>query len=130
MAATLASRLMGILAGVSLVAGLSAMWIAARRRGTISKSASAGRPGPLMRAAVRYLGPLPPGAPESVRLSWMRSVGLKIALPFLPVFVVAMIIIKETWAYVLFAVWFVLWAEGLRRISRDIKRARPTETPD
>jgi hypothetical protein len=83
-----------------------------------------------MRAAVRYLGPLPPGASESVRIGWTRGVCLKIALPSIPVCVVAMIIINETWLYVLFAVLFLAWAESLWGISRDIKRARRTEAAD
>ena len=83
-----------------------------------------------MRAAVRYLGPLPPGAPESVRISWTRSVCLKIALPSIPVCIVVMIIMQETWLYVLFAVLFVAWAESLWGMSRDIKRARRTDAAD
>ena len=41
-----------------------------------------------------------------------------------------MIVINETWLYVLFAVVFLAWAEGLWGMSRDIKRSRRTEAAD
>lgn len=77
-----------------------------------------------MRAAVRYLGPLPPGASKSVRISWFRSISLKIALPSIPLCVLSMILINETWLYVLVAVWFLVWAEGLWGFSAPLGRCR------
>lgn len=83
-----------------------------------------------MRAAVRYLGPLPPGASASVRISWFRSACLKVGLPSFLLCVLTMVLINETWLYVLVAVLFLGWAESLWGMSRNIKRARLTEASD
>ena len=48
--------------------------------------------------------------------------GLKVAVPFIPVLVVAAITIDQLWAYVLLDVWAVLWLGSLLRLSRDIWR--------
>jgi hypothetical protein len=121
-AATLSTQVMGIVAGVSLAVGLSVMWIAARRKGRMSENLSSGGAGPVTRAAVRYVGV----GPDQLD----ASVCLQVALPSIPVCVVAMTIINETWLYVLFAVLFLACAEGLRGLSQDINRARHTEGSD
>jgi hypothetical protein len=73
--------------------------------------------------AVRYIGPAPPkGAPELQKLRWTRGVGLKVAVPFIPVLVIAAIAIDQLWAYVVLGVWAVLWLGSLLGLSRDISR--------
>ena len=48
----------------------------------------------------------------------------EIVLPFLPVLVIAVIDIDQVWAYVLFAVWALLWLGSMAALSRDIRRSR------
>jgi hypothetical protein len=85
----------------------------------------------LRSAAVRYFGPVPPrGAPELQRLRWTRALGLKLALPFLPVIIAAAVVINETRVYVLLVAWAVLWGGSLARLERDIRRVRRAETAD
>ena len=81
-------------------------------------------------AARRYLGPFPKGAALSARLSWTRQTALKIALPFLPILILAVIVIHATWAYVLCGVWAIVWGGSLVRLTLDIRRARQAEHSD
>ena len=74
---------------------------------------------------MRIVGPMPgKDASEFERLRFTRALGLKLAVPFLPVLALAVITVAETWAYVALGVWAVVWVGSLVRISLGIRRAR------
>jgi hypothetical protein len=85
----------------------------------------AARGGRIQSAVSRYLGPpLGKDAPKVQRLRRVRTVGLKIALPFLPLVIIAVITIDQVWAYALFTAWALVWLGSMANLSRDIRRAR------
>jgi hypothetical protein len=65
-----------------------------------------------------------------VRRAWLRQVCLKIALPGLPIVIVALINFDKGWVYILAGAWVVLWTFGIARLTRDIRRARRHEIAD
>jgi hypothetical protein len=79
---------------------------------------------------IRYLGQLPKGASESVRLNWSRRLILRMGLPSLPVLIVGVILIDTTWLYVLSGVLVAMWIASLALVTRDIRRARSAEHAD
>jgi hypothetical protein len=84
----------------------------------------------LQLVVTRYLGLLPKGASESVRLRWLRRVSLRIGLPSLLVTIVVLIVINVTWLYVLVGVMVVLWGTSIALTTRDISRAEKAERGD
>jgi hypothetical protein len=113
-------RVLGILAAVTLVIGLSALWIGARRRGTAQQS----KRGRISFAVVRYLGLLPADPTRLERLVWVRRVSFRMASPFIPMLILVALYIDKTWTYAVLGVLGLLWLESLVGVSLDIRRER------
>lgn len=64
------------------------------------------------------------GASRLERDRWVRALGLKMALPFVPILIAAVIIIDQAWAYTALAVWAALWLGSFTSISLRIRRQR------
>ena len=75
------------------------------------------------RFADRFYGP-PPARddPPLVHLRYTRAVSLKMGLPLLPLMILAVLGLDETWIWVVAAVWFVGWAGNLVYMSLRIRR--------
>jgi hypothetical protein len=84
----------------------------------------------VLSATVRYLVTIPAGAPKLERLRWTRNVCLTLALPSIPVLIFLALQIDETWVYVAFGVWALVWLGGLMNLSLDIRRTRLADRAD
>ena len=86
-----------------------------------------GARGALRAAFIRYLGPPPADESMLARLSWARRVSFRAGAPWVPIVIADAILINVPWFTVLSGVLFVLWVEGLVRLTWKIRRAQRSE---
>jgi hypothetical protein len=118
LAVTWATRVMGVLASVTMVAGLAALWIAARRNGKGQQH----HPGRASSVLTRYLGLLPINPTKLERLVWVRRFSLRIAGPWIPVVIALAVYFDAIWFYIVVGAMLVLWLESLVGLSVNIRR--------
>lgn len=83
------------------------------------------RRGRLLSATIRFVGPIPAkDAPAAKRLRFTRALGLKLAVPCIPVLVAVAIVINQAWAYIVIGVWVVIWLGSLAQLTFQIRRTR------
>ena len=139
----------GVLLAIGLILALSCFlyaWIALRKVGRersrqnlapvtaetapMSDTQSPVQRKPLPSIVTRYFGPAPPrDAPELQRLQWIRALGLKLSLPFLPVIALMLLEIDQTWLYAFGGIYLIGWSISLAKLSWTIRQLRRAARP-